>query len=162
MNPELPLRDIHLPEAISWWPPAPGWWISAILAIAVITLAVRLFRRRARYLAPYKSAQHELQQIKSHYENGQDAQLLSQELSVLLRRISMTIAPREESAGLTGDHWLSFLDSLVNQSLFNTEAGRQLISAPYQPTHTINGSALIDLTEQWLTQINKAPRRSHA
>jgi hypothetical protein len=72
MNPELPLRDIHLPEAITWWPPAPGWWISAVLAIAIIVLVTRWLRHRVKRLAPYKSAQLELQQIKSHYKNGQD------------------------------------------------------------------------------------------
>ena len=23
----LPLRDLHLPEPIGWWPLAPGWWV---------------------------------------------------------------------------------------------------------------------------------------
>ena len=31
---ELQLRDIHLPESSLWWPPAPGWWILALLLIA--------------------------------------------------------------------------------------------------------------------------------
>lgn len=162
MNPELPLRDIHLPEAITWWPPAPGWWVSVVLAIVIIVLVTRWLRHRVKRLAPYKSAQLELQQIKSHYKNGQDAQLLSQELSILLRRISMTIAPREEAAGLTGDSWLSFLDTLVDQTIFNTATGRQLITAPYQPAHSINGQALVDLSEQWLTRVIKVSRRSHA
>ena len=26
---QLDLRDIHLPEAIGWWPPAIGWWLLA-------------------------------------------------------------------------------------------------------------------------------------
>jgi len=162
MNSELPLRDIHLPEAISWWPPAPGWWITGLLAVVIIILTVHWLRRRAKQLAPFKSAQLELQQIKFHYESGQDAQLLSQKLSILLRRVSMTIASREESAGLTGNDWLSFLDRLVNQTIFNTEVGRQLITAPYQPAHTIDGQALVELTEQWLTHANNIPRRSHA
>ena len=162
MNPELPLRDIHLPEAITWWPPAPGWWISAVLVVVIIVLIARWIQLRVKRLAPFKSAQLELQQIKSGYENGQDAQLLSQQLSILLRRVSMTIAPREEAAGLTGDSWLNFLDTLVDQTMFNTETGRQLITAPYQPAHTINGQALVDLTEQWLMHVIKAPRRPHA
>ena len=28
------LRDIHLPEAVPWWPPAPGWWMLFALVIA--------------------------------------------------------------------------------------------------------------------------------
>ena len=30
----LPLRDLHLPDAIGWWPPAPGWWVLFVLALA--------------------------------------------------------------------------------------------------------------------------------
>ena len=35
MDPEqIPLRDLHLPEAIGWWPLAPGWWL--VIAIALV------------------------------------------------------------------------------------------------------------------------------
>jgi len=162
MNPELPLRNIHLPDAIGWWPPAPGWWISGIIVIVIITLVILWLRRRTIRLAPHKSAQLELQTIKSHFDSEQDTQQLAQELSILLRRVSMTITPRNEAAGLTGKEWLSFLDTLVDQTIFNSETGQQLITAPYQPAHAIDGQALIDLTERWLSHAYNIPRRSHA
>jgi len=42
-NPLDMLRDIHLPGEVSAWPPAPGWWILAILSIAFILWIVRFF-----------------------------------------------------------------------------------------------------------------------
>ena len=42
MDPEqIPLRDLHLPEAIGWWPLAPGWWL--LIALGVVLLAYLLF-----------------------------------------------------------------------------------------------------------------------
>ena len=44
MNPSDPLaqlKDIHLPDAVSWWPLAIGWWIVAIIAIVGIYYAVQ-------------------------------------------------------------------------------------------------------------------------
>ena len=32
-NPLVNLKDIHLPPPVSFWPPAPGWWILAVLLI---------------------------------------------------------------------------------------------------------------------------------
>lgn len=34
------LRDIHLPDGVSPWPPAPGWWASLVLAF-LLALAAR-------------------------------------------------------------------------------------------------------------------------
>ena len=49
LNPEtLNLRDIHLPEAIFWWPLAPGWWILAgatLLFIIVFFVSRKISRK---------------------------------------------------------------------------------------------------------------------
>ena len=55
-NPLDQLRDIHLPEAIGWWPLAPGWWLLIILVcLGLITLA-RLFLRRRQASAYRRQA----------------------------------------------------------------------------------------------------------
>ena len=51
-DPLAQLRDIHQPGMIETWPPAPGWWILAGLALlALIALVTWLFLhwRRNRY-----------------------------------------------------------------------------------------------------------------
>ena len=41
MDPEqIPLRALHLPDAIGWWPLAPGWWVVIGLAVLGVLLAV--------------------------------------------------------------------------------------------------------------------------
>ena len=30
------LRDIHLPDPLSWWPPAIGWWLLVIGSLALV------------------------------------------------------------------------------------------------------------------------------
>ncbi|MEM8682735.1 MAG: DUF4381 domain-containing protein [Pseudomonadota bacterium] len=44
MNPtEIPIRDLHLPPEISWWPLAPGWWVILAIVAIVLVLSVRAF-----------------------------------------------------------------------------------------------------------------------
>ena len=41
------LADIHLPVEISYWPPAPGWWILAVmLLVGGIFLSLRFIQFR--------------------------------------------------------------------------------------------------------------------
>ena len=50
--PDLLLRDIHEPLAPSWWPPAPGWWLVALVLLAAVAWGGwRRWRRRRRHLA---------------------------------------------------------------------------------------------------------------
>ena len=58
MNPtidvsQLPLRDIHLPGSVGWWPPAIGWWLLAALVLVGVALsALPYYRGRHKRAAP--------------------------------------------------------------------------------------------------------------
>jgi hypothetical protein len=48
---QLPLKDIHLPDAISWWPPAIGWWLIIILMPLLIVFFYWFYKRLTRKTA---------------------------------------------------------------------------------------------------------------
>ena len=63
----LPLRDLHLPDAIGWWPPAPGWWVViALLAAGLGYLAWRAFLRW-QFNGPRRYALRQLARYEAEY-----------------------------------------------------------------------------------------------
>ena len=114
----LPLREIHLPESVGWWPPAPGWWLLPVLLLLGLGAAwfSRLLYRRRKYSA-ISMARKELAAIRSRYAADTDAGRCVRSVSGLLRRVSISVFPRAESAGLTGDEWVAFLQSGNSQKV---------------------------------------------
>ena len=131
----LPLRDLHLPDAVGWWPLAPGWWVLLVLlAVALVYLGWRWYRAWV-FNAPRRYALRELARLEAEYLEHRDPVLLGKQLSELLRRGMLASAPREEVAGLTGDAWLAFLDNGMSVPYFHTEGGKSLLTLPYRDPH---------------------------
>ena len=59
---DLPLRDIHEPAAIGWWPPAIGWWVLAVVLPLLIGLAFWIYKSLNRTTA-LKAARKKLRTI---------------------------------------------------------------------------------------------------
>jgi len=159
----LDLRDIHLPDAISWWPPAPGWW-GLFLLVVLLALSIKAFidmkkRREARATA-IKS----LEALSATFEQDQNPHSLVSSLSVLLRRICLSYYPRKDVAALSGEAWLHFLDTHLGKSNQNTPfskgPGRILVTAPYQAQIEIDGQALLNLCENWIKTLPPKGRKS--
>jgi len=157
---DLPLRDIHLPEPVSWWPPAPGWWLLAGLLILLATSVLLMLRwhRRGRL---GRSARSALERVFGDYRHHGDPQRLLRELSVLLRRIALSYFPRTQVASLSGEAWLEFLDRGLAGSVapggFRQGPGRVLAEGPFAPSaEAVAVSALERLCQAWLDGIVKS------
>ena len=156
----LNLRDIHLPEAISWWPIAPGWWlllISILLVTGIILIARKMYKNKQLK----RDIHTELDIIKQQFQVTENRAQLAQSLSILLRRASISFYPSKNIAGLTGNDWLAYLDNTnakKDEKKFQSTTGQILLSAPYLPETTeldYDTQALIDLCESWLLANHK-------
>ncbi len=151
---QLPLRDIHLPTPVSWWPPAPGWWILLGLLIALVWLGLWAWKQRKAVKQSLKSlTQARFETLRDTYRRDRDPRRLVQEISVLLRRASMSLLPRERSAGLTGEAWLGFLDRMVDGTEFSEGVGRVLLDAPYKAHPDFDAEALLALCQNWIESL---------
>lgn len=145
---ELPLRDIHIPEAISWWPPAIGWWILAVLIPLTLYLSYKLYKHLTRKTA-LKAAKKYLQTLKNNAQLSKQEKLVA--LSSLMRRTAISLYPRTDVASLTGENWLDFLDNSIPNCGFNSDIGWLLTEAQYSnQADTQYLSPLFNLCESWL------------
>jgi len=149
-NPEIALRDIHLPDPVSWWPPAIGWWLllALLILLPIIIWAMRKLKARQ---ALRKQALAELSSIETNFDQHQNSQQLVSELSILLRRICISRFPRHDVAGLNGEAWTDFLNSQANS--FDAETSQALISGPFQKQCDISSQTLISACRHWIEQL---------
>ncbi len=133
MDPEqIPLRDLHLPEAIGWWPLAPGWWLLIGLVLIGLVLLIRRYLRARADGAARRYALRELDDLLTRYETHRDTVSFAAGVSALLRRTMLAYAPRRDVAGLTSDEWLAWLDRDLAHPQFVAGPGRTLIDLPYR------------------------------
>lgn len=154
MDPLADLQDIHLPESASWWPPAPGWILLAILmlvAIGFFGTRWMLARRRNRYR---RAALAELEHLALQARANGNAVDTLQMLNALLKRVALHAYPREDVARLHGDAWVRFL---VEQGHFDAKsaaAAEMLAKRAYQnPSATGSDPQLhtaIEFARQWV------------
>ena len=164
MNPNQPaliLRDIHLPDSVSWWPLAPGWWI--ILALSLTIIAVTFVSmRRYRQRTYRRLGLQQLTTIEFNMAANQSPQQVIQQLSQLLRHMAV-LHYGQHCAGLEGKQWLAFLDQPFvkkgaasehpNQP-FSEGAGQCLAAGPYQKVSAdIDTTALFNLCRLWIKRL---------
>ena len=145
---DLPLKDIHLPPEIGFWPIAPGWWFLFSLLLVVLGL-VWWWRRYRQRQQLFKEARQLLLQIEQQVNADSREKLI--QLSALLRRVALTLEPRDAVASLSGAAWLRYLDQDLSDAPFSQGAGRCLADVTYRPqAEPVDFAALSKISQQWL------------
>ncbi len=131
--PPLQLEDIHLPDPISFWPLAPGWWLLLLGLIAIACSVLWFFhtqRRADSWLAQrrVRRAVHiSIEDAYTHWQSHQDNARYCTDLNHVLKRYCRYRYTREHSVlSLSGHHWVDFLES--SSSVRFTSGQRQALA----------------------------------
>jgi len=162
VNPLDNLRDIHIPSDVSLWPPAPGWWILAVLVLLISFWTFNKLRAQHQKKQLFRATHTELDDLENRFQEHQDKVRLIKEYSILLRRVAIVVFSRDSIAALTGSQWLTFLDQAIDEQYFNSNAGRLLIQIPYRResnTETLieesDFTALQSAIHHWLETVTR-------
>lgn len=167
MNPDMlmRLRDIQGLGEVPWWPLATGWWLLALLVIAVLFALVSLLRNLRRYPAG-SWRRHAWKQLRALRQQAyrMPAQQLAGELSELMRRIAIARLGRSRAAGLSGERWLDWLQQHDPAGFAWSRHGRPLLTLPYAPPQDEgdNGNQLLPLIDAALAWVDHRSRYRHA
>lgn len=126
-DPLQQLRDVHSPIDPAWWPPAPGWWVIAVVLLAGLAWLIWKGWQTWRKRAPVRAAAREHKLYQSALAAGE----LSEEdylhqCNELLKRVLVRGYRRYEYAALSGHAWLQALDDLSESKQFSEGPGQAL------------------------------------
>lgn len=157
MNPPQ-LRDIHLPDANLWWPPAPGWWLLSVLLLLSLLLLPRLLRW-IRYRPPRRIALQQLERIRRGHRQGRSDRAVLDEVAALLRRVTISYYGRSATASSTGEQWLRQLQQLAPGSDFSPQHCQLLTRGRYQAQAQFDVDSLLQACESWLRHLPRSSDR---
>lgn len=133
------LRDIVVPDPPPLWPPAPGMWVALGVVLLAVLLAGWWLRSARRRHAHRRAGLLLLNEARTAYD-----------VSVVMKRVALSVFPREQVASLYGDDWATFLHtSCPNQDFLqlvaaeaSAEADRELVelAATWIRHHRVPGA----------------------
>lgn len=159
------LADIHLPEAISFWPPAPAWWV---LALALIAAAVFLGRKALEHSRLNKICDNALAELERCYQRyasavSTDSNSLRiryvNEFNSVVRRVALYHFPQAHVASLGGQAWVDFIREKGDSSLLNDDIAAALSYGRFQTECDVDVDAMNDLGRQWISSLYLGDRK---
>lgn len=150
VDPLAALRDIHLPDAVPFWPPAPGWWALAGTVVVLIALGA-LYEWYRRGTLRYRVAK-EFAAVAADEARFGPGQAVAAEAAVLIRRVLIARGRASETVTLTGAGWESFLTA--GKGAMPPAVAALVARAPYAPPGALDGgpqrAEVVRAVTRWL------------
>ena len=144
MDPLAQLSDIHLPDNVHNYPIAPGWWLLAVIVLAILVYGIIKLRQ---YFKARKVQKQALKQLSAASETSV--------IVALLKWAALQYFPRAHVAHLTGDKFKGFLiESLPakHQESFSTLSGDHFNSTYQSNANEHNVDDFSAAAKLWLNQ----------
>ncbi len=156
------LADIHLPEPVSFWPPAPGWWVLGVLLLVLagvgIHYLIQASHRRKIGLAAlaeldrcyekYASADGDPDELRLRYVN---------EFNSVLRRVALVHFPHANVASLGGAAWVDFIQEKGDSKRLDEDIANALSYGRFQTKCEVDVEAMNRLGQDWIRSLYDRP-----
>lgn len=142
------LKELALPEPVSWWPQTTGWLIVGVLLLGVVAWIGWRFWQR------YRDNYYRREGLLKLEKFAHDPSEIT-ELPQLLRVSALKAAPRTDVASLRGSYWINWLNSSAGDKLFEDGDAKlldDLAFAQFVPSSIDNKvrQHLIDASKNWM------------
>lgn len=162
-DPLSQLADIHLPEPVGFWPPAPGWWVLfVVLCLTTYFVSKRSYaswrlRRTCSFALRELDACLQTFQQSIAGLNGEalDARRLDfvNDVNSVLRRVALKQFPDQAPAGIGGQDWIAFLRTHGNASMLDDRLAQTLSQGRFARHWDVDDKALYAMAHQWISSL---------
>ena len=142
------LKDIHLPNAITEWPIAFGWWWLLTVIIGAIIIGLYAWYQEWKRNATKRAALTLLNHQYEHFKENNNAQVFLQQSNQILKRFCLDKYPAAVS--LSGAAWTNFLIRHSHKTFFDAELANAISQGIYQPHCQFDAQALHQACSSWL------------
>ncbi len=140
------LRDLHLPGDPSWWPPAPGWWLAALIVGALLVWLIHYAHRWLVLRRPYRLARRELDRLQRALAAGSiNERQFVDGANALIKRLCIHVRGDQHAARLSDAAWLTYLDQFLEAAPFSNGPGVALGASRYAPVARVDPPELLSL-----------------
>ena len=143
-DPLAKLHDIQIPEPITWWPLAWGWYL-VIVALLLLTFVVTRGVLRA---IKHRRAKRQALRLLQNAEQLASPMARVKQANEVLKRAVLAYEQRQEVAELSGERWAEWLNA---RGKTGSQIDAHLLSLAYRPDcEPEQAQHLVSQVRQWL------------
>ena len=149
------LKDIYLPVEPHWWPPAPGWWIAAVLVLIGLCWLGRQWWGYRKATRPIREAKRIIDALAE-----EDASSSSSDVTVVnqcnevLKRLLVVALDMRTLGNQSGAQWLCALDRLSNTCNFTQGPGSVLGEDRFKADFSLDRKGLLACVNHLLSSVH--------